>query len=119
MDRFNLETQGQISGYLIEGLTHRQRVFRPGDWAERLKGVITLFVGERRPGLHIVSTRLAMPIVSAGHKCLFVSDELRLICPNAFEFVMNFAADNELPVSAQTAPLLAALPTTAPSPRWR
>ncbi|WP_179400968.1 DUF3579 domain-containing protein [Burkholderia guangdongensis] len=113
MDRINLTTQGQISGYLIKGITHRQKVFRPGDWGERLMGVITLFVGERRPGLHIASTRLAMPIVSGGIKCLFVSDELRSICPDAFEFVMRFAADNELPVDEQTAPLFSVSPSLA------
>jgi hypothetical protein len=113
MDRITLETQGRMSGYLIKGITQRQKVFRPGDWPERLMGVITLFVGERRPGLHVASTRLAMPIVSGGLKCLFVSDELRAICPDAFAFVMNFAADNELPVDAQSAPLFVALPATA------
>jgi len=108
MDRIDLATQGQIPGYLIRGVTRRQKVFRPGDWAERLKGVITLFVGERRPGLHVASTRLAMPVVvSAGIKCLFVSDELRLICPDAFEFAMGFATDNELFVSGHNAPLIA------------
>jgi len=111
MDRIELATQGRIPGYLIRGVTQRQKVFRPGDWADRLKGVIKLFVGERRPGLHVASTRLAMPVVSAGIKCLFVSEELRLICPDAFEFVMGFAKDNELLVSGHDAPLIAVVPT--------
>lgn len=107
MDRINLATQGQIPGYLIKGLTRHQKVFRPADWAERLTGVITLFVGVRRPGLHIATTELAMPVVAAGLKCLFVSEELREICPDAFSFVMGFAANNELLMSGQTAPLIA------------
>ena len=105
MDRIGLTTQGSITGYLIKGITHQQKVFRPGDWTERLMGVITLFVGEKRPGFHVASTRLAMPVVAAGVRCLFVSSELDEICPGAFEFVMRFAEDNALPVDACCAPL--------------
>ena len=107
MDRIHLATHGQIPGYLIKGLTRHPQVFRPADWGERLTGVITLFVGVRRPGLHIASTELAMPVVAAGLKCLFVSEEPREICPDASSFVMGFAADNALLISGQTAPLLA------------
>ncbi|RDJ97571.1 DUF3579 domain-containing protein [Paraburkholderia lacunae] len=90
--------------YLIRGITRQQNVFRPGDWAERLLGVITLFVGERRPGAHIASTRLAMPVVDAGIKCLVVSDELRRVCPEAFDFVARFAEDNDLPMDIRRMP---------------
>ncbi|MFM0732628.1 DUF3579 domain-containing protein [Paraburkholderia sediminicola] len=84
--------------YLISGFTRHRTVFRPGDWAERLMGVIILFVGERRPGIHNASTRFAMPVVDKGVKCLIVSGELRSVCPEAFDFVARFAADNDLPV---------------------
>ncbi|WP_100249410.1 DUF3579 domain-containing protein [Paraburkholderia ginsengiterrae] len=90
--------------YLISGLTRHRTVFRPGDWAERLMGVIILFVGERRPGIHIASTRLAMPVVDAGIKCLIVSGELRSVCPEAFDFVARFAEDNDLPVEVRFPP---------------
>ncbi|MFL9959344.1 DUF3579 domain-containing protein [Paraburkholderia nemoris] len=87
--------------YLISGLTHHRTVFRPADWAERLMGVIILFVGERRPGIHIASTRLAMPVVDTGVKCLIVSGELQSVCPEAFAFVARFAEDNDLPVEVR------------------
>jgi hypothetical protein len=48
-----------------------------------------------------------MPVVDGGAKCLFVSDELRSVCADAFDFAMQFAADNDLPVELQTAPALA------------
>ena len=67
-------------------------------------GVITLFVGERRPGIHIASTRLAMPIVDASVKCLIVSAELRSVCPEAFDFVARFAKDNDLPMEIRCVP---------------
>ncbi|SIT51026.1 conserved hypothetical protein [Paraburkholderia piptadeniae] len=108
MDRIRLTRQDDIEGYLIRGITHRRNVFRPGDWTERLMGVITLFVGEKRPGFHVASTHLAMPVIDAGIRCLFVCAELRDICPGAFDFVIRFAEDNELPVNFCTAPLFSA-----------
>lgn len=86
--------------HLIVGITHSGKVFRPGDWAERLAGVIALFVTERRPGKNPASAWLAVPIVDEGVRCLSVSEALADICPDAFEFVMRFAQDNELPVEA-------------------
>lgn len=91
----------ECAGYTIIGTTRSGKPFRPGDWAERLAGVITLFVKERRPGGSVASTWLAVPFVHGGLKCLGVSAELPRICPEAFEFVMRFAADNELPVDVQ------------------
>lgn len=69
--------------------------------------MITLFVGERRPGYPCALTRLAMPVVDGGVKCLFMSGELRTVCADAFAFAMQFAADNDLPVEVKTAPVLA------------
>lgn len=89
-------TDHRGGSYLIKGVTRAGKTFRPGDWAERLTGVIALFVGERRPGAHVVFTRLAMPVVEAGVKCLVVAGELGLVCPEAFDFVVRFAEDNEL-----------------------
>lgn len=86
--------------YLISGVTRQGKQFRPGDWAERLAGVVTLFVGERRPGIRIASTKLAMPIVNNGIKCMIVAAEMQQICPDAFHFVMNFAISNDLTVDA-------------------
>ena len=82
----------------IVGMTHGGKPFRPGDWAERLAGVITLFVRERRPGCSVAATWLAVPLVQEGVRCLNVAGDLAEICPEAFEFVMRFAKDNELPV---------------------
>ncbi|AOK57147.1 DUF3579 domain-containing protein [Burkholderia stagnalis] len=108
MDRITLTDAGQLDGYLIRGITHAQKTFRPGDWPERLAGVITLFVGEKRPGFPSALTRLATPVVDSGAKCLLVSHELQAVCPDAFAFVMQFARDNDLPVDARPAPALAA-----------
>ncbi|CAB3771186.1 hypothetical protein GQ57_33595 [Burkholderia sp. MSh2] len=104
MDRIEHPDHGRVDGHLIRGVTRAQKTFRPSDWPERLAGVITLFVGERRPGYPCALSRLAMPVVDGGAKCLIVSDELRTVCADAFDFAMRFAADNDLPVELQTAP---------------
>lgn len=106
MDRIEVTERGRITGHLIRGITLGRKTFRPSDWPERLAGVITLFVGERRPGYPCALSRLAMPVVVDNVKCLFVPDELRTVCADAFAFAMQFAADNDLPVALQTAPAL-------------
>ncbi|MEW9585995.1 DUF3579 domain-containing protein [Paraburkholderia sp. DGU8] len=97
MDSANMTDDG-IDHYLIRGVTSQRKQFRPGDWAERLTGVITLFVGERGTGIHIICTRLAMPVIEQDLKCLRIAHELQRVCPAAFEFVMRFARDNDLAV---------------------
>jgi hypothetical protein len=97
----NRPTTRALVGQAIIGTTRSGKPFRPGDWAERLAGVIALFVKERRPGGSVASTWLAVPFVYGGVKCLGVSAELADICPEAFEFVMRFAADNDLAVEAR------------------
>jgi hypothetical protein len=87
-----------IDHYLIRGVTSQRKPFRPGSWAERLTGVIALFVDERCPGVHIACTRLAMPVVEQDVKCLRVAHELQRTCSDAFDFVMRFARDNDLVV---------------------
>lgn len=107
MDRIDITERGRIDGHLIRGVTRAQKTFRPSDWPERLAGVITLFVGERRPGYPCALSRLAMPVVDGGGvKCLFVSDELRDVCADAFDFATQFAADNDLPVELRVVPAL-------------
>ncbi|MGF6935983.1 hypothetical protein OKW41_005145 [Paraburkholderia sp. UCT70] len=91
-------TDDGIDCHLIRGVTSQRKLFPPGDWAERLTGIITLFVGERGPGIHLACTRLAMPVVEQDLKCLRIAHELRRVCPDAFDFVMRFARDNDLAV---------------------
>jgi hypothetical protein len=91
---------GANIGHRIAGLTRDGKPFRPGDWAERLAGVIALFVKEKRPGSSVAATWLAVPFVKGGVRCLSVSPRLAQDCPEAFDFVMRFAHDNELVVEA-------------------
>jgi hypothetical protein len=87
--------------FFIHGVTVDGRTFRPSDWAERLCGVMAPY----RPG-GIASGRDAFigyspyvrPETVAGVKCVVVDERLKDVEAIAFNFVMNFARDNDLPV---------------------
>ena len=84
--------------YLIFGQTRQHRTFRPSDWPERLAGVVALFVDERGTRAKHGRRQFASPVVHNGVKSLRIDGALRDACPDAFTFVSNFAAENELPM---------------------
>ncbi|NML14128.1 DUF3579 domain-containing protein [Azohydromonas caseinilytica] len=86
----------------IQGITLQGRTFRPSDWAERLAGAMSSFRpgGARTgPGAHIGYSPLCVPRVINGVKCVIVSEALKDVDQRAWDFVMNFARDNELQVA--------------------
>jgi hypothetical protein len=87
-----------VKQIFILGMTRSGKVFRPSDWAERLAGVMSSF----RPGgaqnrHHPASySPWCVPHTLNGTKCVVVHVDLREAEPMAYDFVMNFARDNEL-----------------------
>lgn len=83
----------------IQGITSQGRTFRPSDWAERLAGVMSSFrPGGVQPGSHLSYSPWCVPTVIGGVKCVVVNTALREHEPMAWDFVMNFARDNDLQV---------------------
>ena len=85
----------------IEGRTRAGKTFRPSDWAERLAGALASFRPEdapRGPGAFIGYSPFCVPRVLGGTKGVVVDERLREVEPMAWDFVMNFARDNELVV---------------------
>ena len=81
----------------IQGITSDGRTFRPSDWAERLAGVMCSFrPGGAQPGSHLNYSRWCVPTIVNGIKCVVVNHELRNYEPMAWDFVVNFARDNDL-----------------------
>ena len=81
----------------IQGVTNSGRTFRPSDWAERLAGVMSQFrPGGATPGSHLSYSPWCVPTVINGVKCVIVNSDLRDYEPMAWDFVMNFAKDNDL-----------------------
>jgi Protein of unknown function (DUF3579) len=86
--------------FFIQGVTHAGKKFRPSDWAERLAGALSSFRPEGSAGgiaAHIGYSPLCVPRVVGGVKCVIVSEALREVEPMAWDFVMHFARDNDLP----------------------
>ncbi len=84
----------------IQGVTRDGRTFRPSDWAERLAGVMSSFrPGGAQPGSHLNYSPWCIPTVIEGVKCVIVHRDLRDYEPMAWDFVINFAKDNDLKVS--------------------
>ena len=86
----------------IQGLTKSGKTFRPSDWAERLAGAMSSF----RPGAshmgrsaHIGYSPYCVPTSIGDVKCVIVNEALRDLEPMAWDFVMNFARDNDLQVT--------------------
>ena len=85
----------------IQGITRDGRTFRPSDWSERLAGAMSSFrPGGAQAGIgaYIGYSPLCFPRLVDGVKCVIVDEGLRDVEPMAWDFVMNFARDNELRV---------------------
>ena len=86
--------------FIIQGITKDGRVFRPSDWAERLAGAMSCF----RPGVagkagisaFIGYSPYCVPTSVGDVKAVIVNEALKEIEPMAWDFVANFARDNDL-----------------------
>ena len=84
----------------ILGVTVGGQTFRPSDWAERLAGVMSSFrPGGVAPGDHLSYSPWCVPTTNeVGQKCVIVHVDLREAEVMAWDFVLNFARDNQLQV---------------------
>lgn len=80
---------------VLWGITTRGRKFRPSDWAERLAGLTSAFGADQK----LVYSPLLCPVEVRGSKALIVSHELAALEPRLYQFLLNFARDNELTVA--------------------
>ena len=88
--------------FFIQGITIDGRTFRPSDWSERLAGAMSSFRpggGAGGIGAFIGYSPFCVPQLMNGVKCVIVSEALKDIEPMAWDFVMNFARDNDLQVA--------------------
>ncbi|WP_175662743.1 DUF3579 domain-containing protein [Burkholderia ambifaria] len=86
--------------FFIQGITKEGKTFRPSDWSERLAGVMAQFgPGASGRNAYMKYSLYVRPTIVGGVKCVLVHARLRELEPMAFDFVMNFARDNELVVT--------------------
>ena len=90
-----------VQEFFILGITSKGKQFRPSDWVERLCGVMSCFQpkGAGRPNAHLQYSPYVRPTQLDGVKAVVVNAALRDIDPMAYDFVVNFAKDNDLQVS--------------------
>lgn len=81
-------------GYCILGVNQRGDRFRPSDWVERVAGVFAQFDASQR----LCYSKQVRPATFDGVRCLFVASSLATIDPAGYDFVMDFANDNQLVV---------------------
>ena len=84
---------------IILGKTPGGKAFRPSDWAERLAGVMSPFrPGGPHPGSHLSYSPWCIPALIDGVSAVAIDRALRAHNVMAWDFVMNFARDNDLQV---------------------
>ena len=83
------------SEIVIHGVTHTGKAFRPSDWAERLAGIYSTFGRDNRMNY----SPLVQPVLRDGVRCVVIRRALERADPGAFEFLMEFARDNDLDVT--------------------
>ena len=89
-----------VQQFIIHGITNDGLRFRPSDWAERLAGVLSQFRPAALPaGGHLTYSPYAVPVVLEGVRCVAVDHRLRELEPLAWNFVCEFAHDNNLRTS--------------------
>lgn len=92
---------GKAREFFIHGVAANGKPFRPSDWAERLCGVMSCYRPEgvtTRRDLLIGYSPYVRPVIVGDVRCVVVDERLKGVELMAFNFVMNFARDNDLPV---------------------
>ncbi len=80
--------------FIIEGITHDGKPFRPSDWVDRMCSTFATF-GENRKLRYSPYLR---PEMVNGVRCLAVDMHLKNINPEGFEQLMHFVDENQLSV---------------------
>jgi hypothetical protein len=99
--RYSYMAEAAPTEYFIQGITSKGKKFRPSDWSERLAGVMACFgPGARKgPNAYMQYSLYVRPTMIGDLKCVILDSRLRDIEPMAFDFVLNFAKDNDLVVT--------------------
>ncbi|NYT70118.1 DUF3579 domain-containing protein [Pusillimonas noertemannii] len=98
------QQQGVVKQFIIHGVTRSGQRFRPSDWAERLAGVMSPFRPGGSGGGPLSYSPYVVPTVVEGLRCVVVDHRLRQLEPLAWNFVEEFARDNDLRTSEREIP---------------
>ncbi len=86
--------------YFIQGITSNGRKFRPSDWSGRLCGMMSGFGPKAKgPNARLQYSIYVRPTMIGDINVVILDSRLRDIEPMAFDFVLNFAKNNDLTVT--------------------
>lgn len=88
-----------VQQFLIHGVTSSGQRFRPSDWAERLAGVMSRFRPAGSIGSPLTYSPYVVPMLVDGVSCVAVDHRLHDLEPLAWNFVTEFAHNNNLKTS--------------------
>lgn len=76
---------------IIQGTTPDGKKFRPSDWAERVSGNLITIKNHR-----LYYSPLIRPSYRDGIKCVVIDHELKESNPDLFNYIIQFATENNL-----------------------
>lgn len=79
--------------FIIVGVTSDGKTFRPSDWADRLCGIMSAFGSDNRM---MYSPFVRPGCGLKGEKTVLVDAKIHDFEPLAYNFLVNFAKDNDL-----------------------
>lgn len=91
----------QNNKIFIQGITNKGKKFRPSDWAERLCCSVSCFTPEGqgiKNNICGIFSPYAVPVFIGDTQFVMVDKKLMDFELNAFNFLMDFAKDNDLPI---------------------
>ena len=88
-----------IDSFVIVGVTKEGKKFRPSDWCDRLCGIMSAFGADNRM---TYSPYVRPGCTLTGDKTVIVDARIHDIEPLAYNFLVNFAKDNNLQVDTIT-----------------
>ena len=91
-----------IRDFVIIGVTHAGRRFRPSDWSDRLCSTMSAFGADRRMQY---SPHVQPGSSEEGYKTVIVRARLYDLEPMAYNFLVRFAHDNDLVLQYDGPPL--------------
>lgn len=87
----------------IQGITNDGQKFRPSDWAERLCSSVSRYkpldYSCNNTNYCPIYSPYATPVIFNGIQCAMIDERIKELEPLVFDFLINFAKDNNLTVS--------------------
>lgn len=78
---------------IIAGMTSNGEKFRPSDWVDRLCGMLMQFNNQK-----MLYSAFLRPMVYKDMNCIAVKKKLQNENPEVFDFIFQFAKDNDLAI---------------------